>query len=63
MPPLRPSLDASALIVKLVLELPLHQIGIAMMGLVLLGWPRLTDLLAAAAQAVSCSPTGCSARQ
>ncbi len=29
------------------LELPLHQIGIAAMGLVLLDWPRLTDLLAA----------------
>ena len=33
-----------------VLELPLHQIGIAVMGLVLLDWPRLTDLLAACAQ-------------
>lgn len=50
MRPRRPSLDASALIAKLVLELPLHQIGIAMMGLVLLDWPRLTDLLAACAQ-------------
>ena len=29
------------------LPLPLHQIGIAAMGLVLLDWPRLTDLLAA----------------
>jgi kynurenine formamidase len=29
------------------LELPLHQIGIAAMGLVLLDWPRLSDLLAA----------------
>ena len=30
-----------------VLPLPLHQIGIAAVGLVLLDWPRLTDLLAA----------------
>lgn len=29
------------------LPLPLHQIGIAAVGLVLLDWPRLTDLLAA----------------
>ncbi|HSK59309.1 MAG TPA: cyclase family protein [Actinomycetospora sp.] len=28
------------------LELPLHQIGIVAMGLALLDWPRLTDLLA-----------------
>jgi kynurenine formamidase len=32
-----------------VLELPLHQIGIAAMGLALLDWPALTDLLAACA--------------
>jgi kynurenine formamidase len=30
-----------------VLPLPLHQIGVAAMGLMLLDWPRLTDLLAA----------------
>lgn len=30
-----------------VLELPLHQIGIAAMGLALLDWPRLTELLEA----------------
>jgi kynurenine formamidase len=33
-----------------VLELPLHQIGIAAMGLCLLDWPCLTDLLAACAR-------------
>ena len=32
-----------------VLELPLHQIGIAAMGLALLDWPRLIDLLEACA--------------
>jgi kynurenine formamidase len=33
-----------------VLELPLHQVGIAAMGLCLLDWPRLTDLLDACAR-------------
>jgi kynurenine formamidase len=33
-----------------VLELPLHQIGIAAMGLCLLDWPRLTELSAACAR-------------
>jgi kynurenine formamidase len=33
-----------------VLELPLHQIGLAAMGLALLDWPRLTALLAACAR-------------
>jgi kynurenine formamidase len=33
-----------------ILELPLHQIGIAVMGLVLLDWPRLADLLATCAR-------------
>ena len=34
-------------ITETVIELPLHQIGIAAMGLVLLDWPSLTDLVAA----------------
>ena len=33
-----------------VLQLPLHQIGIAAMGLALLDWPALTELLAACAR-------------
>ena len=38
-----PSTDAA-------LPLPLHQIGLTAMGMPLLDWPRLTDLLSACAQ-------------